>query len=298
MRSKPLTLLIALGITLTLVIYLLAFQVSQTEQAVVFSFGKPQRPITEAGFYWKWPAPIQTVSTFEKRLQVFRGKLEQGITRDGKNLILETAVVWRIVEPLKFYTSVGEVSVFENRFDAMIRSADKAVLGMYKLADLINVNPKVIKLDAFENQVLGEVKTQAAKRFGVEITDFSIERIAFPESTTQEVFNRMKAERSRIIERINAEADGEAREIETAAQSERAQLLAEANAKAKQIRADADAQSAQYYKVFRQNPDLATFLFEIDSLEEILKSRSTIIMDTGTSPFTQLKQGSVGGSGE
>ena len=298
MRSKPLTLIIAVGITMTLLVYLLAFQVKQTEQAVVFSFGKPQRPITEPGFYWKWPVPIQTVSRYEKRLQVFRGRLEQGITRDGKNLILETAVVWRIVDPLQFYTSVGEISIFENRFDAMIRSADKAVLGTYKLADLINVKPEVIKLDAFEKEVLSKVQAQASKRFGVEITDFTIERIAFPESTTQEIFNRMKAERSRIIERIKAEADGEAREIETAAQSERAQLLAEASAKAKQIRADADAKSAQYYKVFRQNPDLASFLFEIDSLEEILRQRSTIIMDTGTSPFTQLKKTKKGAAGE
>lgn len=293
MRSKPLTLLIATGITVALAIYLFAFQVSQTEQALVFSFGKPQRPITEAGFYWKWPAPIQTVSIFERRSQIFRGKLEQGITRDGKNIIMETAVIWRIVDPLSFYTSVGEIGIFENRFDAMIRSADKAVLGTYKLADLINVDPAAIKLDAFEQQVLGSVKDQAAERFGVEIVDFIIERIAFPESTTLEIFNRMKAERGRIIERINAEAEGEAREIETAAHSQRAQLLAEAEAQAKQIRADADAQSAQYYKVFRQNPDLATFLFEIDSLEGILKKRSTVIMDTDTSPFTQLRGGAT-----
>ncbi|HUT54314.1 MAG TPA: SPFH domain-containing protein, partial [bacterium] len=72
------------------------FTVNQNEYAVKTEFGKPVETITEPGLKFQWPAPIQRVNRFDRRLQLHQGLLMETLTRDKKNIALRCVVVWRI----------------------------------------------------------------------------------------------------------------------------------------------------------------------------------------------------------
>ena len=68
------------------------------------------------------------------------------------------------------------------------------------------------------------------------------------------------------------------------------QIVAEAEAKAREIRAEGDAEAAKYYEVFSKNPELAIFLRKLDALSQIMKTRTTLVVDTNTAPFDLLQK--------
>ena len=48
-------------IVATLGLYLVSFQVRETEICLVTTFGEPTRELTEPKLYYRWPAPIQRI---------------------------------------------------------------------------------------------------------------------------------------------------------------------------------------------------------------------------------------------
>ena len=55
------------------------------------------------------------------------------------------------------------------------------------------------------------------------------------------------------------------------------------------IRAEGDAEAAKYYAEFKKNPELAEFLRSLEALRQILRTRTTLVLDTDTPPFNLLK---------
>ena len=90
-------------------------------------------------------------------------------------------------------------------------------------------------------------------------------------------------------QRFLGEGKLSAEKIRIAADKERANIIANAEAQAKEISAQGDVEAAKYLRVFDKNPELAAFLRKLDSLRVIMKSKTTLVLDTNTDPFTLLK---------
>ena len=101
----------------------------------------------------------------------------------------------------------------------------------------------------------------------------------------------MIAERKLVADKYIAEGNSEARKIRIEADSARTIRLADAEAKAKEIRAEGDVEAAKSYAIFQENPELAKFLRKLDSLREIMRGRTTLVIDTNTAPFDLLQPG-------
>src|SRR3954468_24613039 len=92
---------ITVGALLIAVFFLLlfVFQVRVTEVAVVTTFGRSTRTVTQPDFYVKWPWPIQSVHKFDKRVQNFEDKFDEVTTADFYSILSMVYVGWRISEP-------------------------------------------------------------------------------------------------------------------------------------------------------------------------------------------------------
>ena len=103
MKNLAIALFIAL-IVISLGLYLVSFQVRETESCLVTTFGKAtaEDEITEPGLYFKWPFPIQQVHKFDSRMRVFETESEETRTAGGEPIIVSTYVVWKIARPLEF----------------------------------------------------------------------------------------------------------------------------------------------------------------------------------------------------
>ncbi len=289
MKRNSLLVIVGLLMAVLFVLLQVLFTVREGEVAVVTTFGKPQRAITAAGLYGRWPWPIQRVYHFDNRTHVLEGPFEETLTKDGKNIIVGVYAGWRIADPTQFLERVGTPEQAERDLDGLLRNYKNAVLGQYEFSSLVNVDPKAIRFEQIEQQMQTSVTPEARARYGVALQFIGIRKIGLPEAITEKVFQRMRAERNQLAERYRSEGEGEAIKIRAQADSQRDQILAKAEADAKRIQAEGDAKAAQYYQAFEKDPQLAMFLRKLEVMEETLKEKSTVVLSAETEPFDLLR---------
>ena len=265
------------------------FIIRQGEVAVLTRLGRPVATITEPALYRRWPWPVERVYRFDNRTRALEGNFEESLTQDGKNVLLSVFANWRIADPGVFLERVGGIAAAEAALDGLVRTHRNALLGQYRFGQLVNTNAAELKLDELERRILESVQPAARERYGMDVEFVGVRRLGLPETVTQSVFARMKAERQELADRYKSEGEGEAVRIRARADSERDQLLAQAEADARRLRAEGDAAAAEYYQVFEQNPELAMFLRKLEVLEDTLKEKATVVLSADTEPFDLLK---------
>ena len=289
MKNIAITIFIIL-IVAVMVLYFVSFQVRETESALITTFGKPTRPITEPGLYFKWPAPIEQVYKFDSRMRVFEADLGETTTKGAVPIIVNTYVVWKIAEPLVFFNSVGTIKEAENKLLSQLSDTQNKVIGRHDFAEFVNSDPAKIKFEDIQGEMLADLKQPVRANYGIEIKTLGIKQLKISEEVSKDVFERMRAERNRKTEATIAEGNAEATRIKTDADSKKIELLAVAEARAKAIRAEGDAEAAKYYKLLEEDPDFAIFLRNIEALKKYLEKRSTIVFSADTEPFELLKK--------
>ncbi len=265
-----------------------SFQVRETEKALVFRFGKHVRTIEEPGWKLKWPIPIDVVYKLDSRSHLFERKMEETTTAGSEPIIVTSYVIWRIGDPLKYYTSVTDQENAEEKLVGLLGSAQNTVVGKYYFSDFVNADPTKIQFEAIEGDMLTNIQPKALE-YGIDIQAVGIKRLAISEKITQQVFERMKEERKQKVQAILSEGDAMAKQIRSDAEAKRTELLAVVEAQAKSIRGQGDAEAARYYQMLDADPQLAIFLREIDALKKVLKEKSTLILGTDADPIRLLK---------
>jgi membrane protease subunit HflC len=278
------------GLLLLLFMALLfCFQVRNTEVAVVTTFGRYSRDIADPGLYFRLPVPIQSVYRFDNRLQNFERKFEQSTTRDARNLLVTMYVGWRIESARKFLELFGgDTAKAENTLEGLVSNAKNAVIGRYVFSDLISPDPNAVKFDQFEADVLKEIAGPASEKYGIKIELVGVKQLGLPEAITGKVFERMRAERDRLVKQYQGEGNARAQEIRSEADRKRDEVLAKARADALRVMGEADAQASKELAILEKNPGLAVFLYQVNALKESLRERTTLFLDQKTAPFNLL----------
>ena len=110
MMSNPLlknlgAMLLGLVVALLLVSFS-AFTVDQRQHALVFRLGKIVAVKKEPGLYFKVPL-VDNVRYFDNRiLTLDSADTDRFITSEKKNVLVDSFVKWRIIDPEKYYVSV------------------------------------------------------------------------------------------------------------------------------------------------------------------------------------------------
>jgi membrane protease subunit HflC len=268
------------------------FQVRETESALVTTFGKPaQAAITEPGFYFRWPVPIQRVHKFDSRMRVMDADLSEITTKGNIPIIIDSYLVWNISDPLNFFTSLKTFKEAEKQLQSQINDTASKVIGKHEFSEFINSDSSKIKLDLIQDEMLQTIQASIKEAgYGIEIKACGIKRLNISKNTTEEVFRRMQAERERRTQAIISQGNAEATRIKADADFKKVELLAAAEARAKAIRGQGDAEAAKFYKMLEEDPELAMFLRDIDALKKILQNRSTIVLDGNSEPLKLLKE--------
>jgi membrane protease subunit HflC len=287
MKKNILTIVIGAVLVVIFALLLFVFQVRQSEVAVVTTFGKPVRNITEPGAYFKWPWPVQNVYKFDKRIQNFENKFRQTLTADSVMLIATIYTGWEISDAKEFYPKfLGSVPAAQRTLESILSNAQQAVIARHGMSDFVNSDPAQLKFDGIENEIKAEVQAElSTNNYGIQLDFLGFKKIELPESVTATVFSRMTAERQQIINSLQYAGDAESNNIASAADRLAASVVNNAIADATRIRGEGEAAAAQVLPVFQQNPELANYLLRIDALKQSLNQKSTLIFDERTPPF-------------
>ena len=288
MKNIAITVFIAL-VVLVMSLYLISFQVRETESALVTRFGQPVRTITEPKLCFKFPAPIERVHRFDSRMHVFEADLGETTAKDAVPIIVNTYVVWKIAEPLKFLNSVGTVRDAEDKLYSQITDTQNRVIGQHAFGEFVNSDPTKIKFKDIEEEMLADLEQTPSNEYGIEIKTLGIKQLKVNKDVTVKVFERMKAARSRRTKATISEGEGEATKIMSDADYKKSVLLTTAESRALAIKGQGDAEAAKFYIMLEEDPELAMFLRKINSVIEILKKRATIVIRPD-GPFDILKQ--------
>ena len=126
-------------------IYLSLFVVKEINQAIVLQFGDPKKIISTPGLQVKIPF-IQNVVFLDRRILSLDPQPEEVIASDQKRLIVDAFARFKIVDPLKFYISVGNERVARSRLATIINSRLRSVLGTQSLATLLSEDLSLIHI--------------------------------------------------------------------------------------------------------------------------------------------------------
>ena len=281
------TLLIGAVIVVIFLMLLFSFQVRYAQVAVVTTFGKPVRNISEPGLYFKMPWPIQRVYKFDGRIQNFEDKLSETFTRDNNNLILTIFAGWKISDASVFYPKfAGSVPNAQTALEGMLRNAKNAVVSTNTLSAFVNPDPSQLRFTQMEQQIQDSVQAQLSTNdYGIQLVFLGFKKIELPQSVTQSVFDRMKGERQLIINSEQYDGQKEATFIRSTADRTATETIANANATATRIMGEAQAKASQVLPIFEKDPALANYLLRLDALQQALNQKSTLIFDERTPPF-------------
>ncbi|MBN2185194.1 MAG: protease modulator HflC [Candidatus Krumholzibacteriota bacterium] len=289
--------------------------INESEQAIITQFGKPiGGKIDKAGLHFKIPL-IHTLHRFEKRILIWDGSADQVPTVDKKYIWLDTTARWRIVDPLLFYQSVGNVTGALGRMDDIIDSSSRDVVSGNALIEVVRNSNNIMKKKAIietertieddievildeissgREQISEEIldkSTELIAKYGIELLDVQIKRLNYIEDVRRKVYERMISERQRVASGFRSEGEGRKAEINGRKERELNGIQSEAYKRSQEIRGKADAQSTKIYAdAYKQSPEFYSFLKSLEVYRQSMGENTRAILTTDSDIYRYLKK--------
>jgi len=272
-----------------IVAYSTFFTVYQTKQALVVRLGQPVRVITEPGLNVKVPF-IDSVIYIDKRIlnieqpaqEVIASSQDKGdaaAAQAGERLVVDAFARYRIVDPLKFYQTVGPDGA-SSQLAVLLNSALRRVLGAATLADAVR-NRREDLMAQMRDQL-----DRDAQPFGIHIVDVRIRRVDLPEQNSLAVYKRMQTERQREAAEFRAEGQQKATEIRAKADRDVTVLVADANSQSQSVRGQGDAQASQIFaEAYSQDPGFFAFYRSMQAYQNSMQQNNTRLVLRPDSDF-------------
>ncbi len=268
-----------LAVFITATLFFSIFIVKEVNQAIVLQFGDPKRIILKPGLNFKLPF-IQNVVFLDKRILNLDTPPEEVIASDQKRLIVDAFARFQIVDPLKFYISVGNERVARSRLSTIINSRIRNVLGQQELQTLLSED-RTKQMALIQEGVNNE-----AQNFGIEIVDVRIKRADLPQANSDAIFRRMQTEREREAKEFRAKGAEMAVTITSTADKEVTVILADAQKKSEIMKGEGDGKRNNIFaNAFGQDPEFFAFYRAMQAYEKALIGGETSLILSPDSEF-------------
>ena len=262
-----------------LVVYLSLFTVKEINQAIVLQFGDPKKIVTNAGLQVKIPF-IQNVVFLDRRILSLDPPPAEVIASDQKRLIVDAYARFKIIDPLKFYISVGDERVARSRLATIINSRIRSVLGKQSLATLLSEERST------QMSIIQEGVNVEAEKFGITIIDVRIKRADLPQANSEAIYKRMQTEREREAKEFRARGAEMAVTITSTADRKVTVILANAQKQSEIMKGEGDGiRNKIFADAFGQDPDFFSFYRAMQAYETALIGGDTTLILSPDSDF-------------
>ena len=259
--------------------YFSIFIVKEINQAIVLQFGDPKRIILKPGLNFKIPF-IQNVVFLDKRILNLDAPPEEVIASDQKRLIVDAFARFQIVDPLKFYISVGNERVARSRLSTIINSRIRSVLGTQRLQTLLSADR------TNQMALIQEGVNTEAEKFGIKIVDVRIKRADLPPANSEAIYRRMQTEREREAKEFRAKGAEMAITITSTADKEVTVILANAQKQSEIMKGEGDGlRNKIFADAFGKDPEFFAFYRAMQAYEKSLIGGETSLILSPDSEF-------------
>lgn len=284
MTNQRLTVLGIIAAGLLIVLSQTVYIVGQTNQALVIRLGEVVRTVNASpddgpGLKVKVPF-LETRLLFDKRNQSIQVNRQEILTANQERLMVDSFVRYRIDDPVRFYTGLGDDRVAKDRLNSVINASLRQVLGSASSEDIISRRRALLTRQVREN--LSDRTTRS--RLGLQVIDVRIRSADLPEANQEAVFDRMKTARQQEAARIRAEGAQRQREI-----------VATATQEAGIIRGEADAERAKIFaESFGRDPSFAAYYRSLQAYDASLGQGTTLVLSPDSAFFRYFSKGPTG----
>ncbi len=299
MRTLSAILIILIGLA-AVGVYMSAYMVRQTDQAIVLRFGQvikvinafqvsdEGRVVNDAGLNWKVPV-VDEVLLYDKRILDLDSQPLEVIVSGQKRLVVDAFVRYRITDPLKFYQTVRNEPTARQRLGNVLEASVRSVLGSATFEDVVRDKRESL-MRTIRDQVNNEAKT-----LGVSIVDVRIKRADLPEANSEAIYKRMQTERQREATEIRSEGNAAANRIRATADREATIIKAEATKKSEELRGEGDAERNRIFaEAFGKDPEFFAFYRSMQAYEKGLASDDTRLVISPNSEFFKFFENATG----
>ncbi|MDO9224325.1 MAG: protease modulator HflC [Caulobacter sp.] len=258
--------------------------VDQTHQALVIRLGEVVRTVNAAptdgpGLKVKIPF-LESRLLFDKRNQPIQVVRQEILTANQERLMVDAFVRYRINDPVRFYTGLGDDRTAKDRLNSVVNASLRQVLGSVTSEDIISRRRAALTRQVRDN--LSDRTTRS--RLGLQVIDVRIRSADLPEANQEAVFDRMKTARQQEAARIRAEGAQRQREI-----------VATATQEAETIRGEADAERAKIFaSSFGQDPSFAAYYRSLQAYDASLGQGTTLVLSPDSAFFRYFSKGPTG----
>lgn len=265
MNSKTKTILIISSI-LAVIFFSSIFTLNQTQQVLILQFGEPIRVVKTPGIKFKMPL-MQNAVFFDKRIIDLSIAEQEVIASDQKRLIINAFAKYKIIDPLKFYTTVGNSNGLGAKLSGILDSSLRQVIGEVTLSELLTEN----RGDVMKK--IKDVVSASSEIFGIEVVDVRIMRADLPKENSDAIYARMQTEREKEAREIRANGAEEAQKIRAEADKQKTIILAEAKKNSDLTRGNGEAQSTKIYAdAYGRDPEFFDFYRSMNAYSESFKN--------------------------
>ncbi|MBF4988375.1 MULTISPECIES: protease modulator HflC [unclassified Methylophilus] len=265
-----------------------AYTVDQREYALVFRLGEIVSVKSEPGLYFKMPM-VENIRYYDKRILTLNWEEpDRFITSEKKNVLVDSFVKWRIVDPSKYYVSVrGDEVQAERRLSQMVNDGLRAEFGKRTIHDVVSGERSEIM------EILRQRADKESRQMGIQILDVRLRRVDLPKEVSESVYQRMEAERKSVANELRSQGAAAAEKIRADADKQREVIIAEAYRDAQKVKGEGDAKAAEVSaQAFGKNPEFYAFYRSQEAYKNSFKSKSDVMVLDQSSEFFKYMRSS------
>ncbi len=269
-RTLPFFLVVALAL---FALANTAFIVDQRQRVVLFQLGELKRADYTPGLHFKLPF-MQSVKKYDGRIQSLDNPTENFLTIEKKNVEVDSFVKWRIADTVQYYRATrGDELVAADRLSAIVNRGLRDQFGSRTIQQAVTSDREGMM------KALEVSSVEKVKELGIEIIDVRIKSINLPREVSDSVYDRMRAERSRVASELRAKGAEEGEKIRANADRDAQITVADAYRDAEKIRGEGDAKATEIYaKAYSADPEFYKFYRSLSAYKESFGGANDVLV--------------------
>ncbi|GMU47397.1 MAG: hypothetical protein AMXMBFR26_21790 [Porticoccaceae bacterium] len=263
------------------------FVTKETERAIMLRFGRIVTADIAPGLHWKLPV-VHQVKKFDARVLTVDGEPQSFFTIERKRLIVDSFAKWRIADVETYYKATGGIEeLTRSRLTDRINDGLRNQFGTRTLYEVVSG-----ERDRLMEDMTRTLNEAVRDSLGVEVLDVRVRRIDLPPEVSDQVFQRMTAEREKEARELRAMGMESAEKLRAEADREVTVIRANAYRESELIRGDGDAEATRIYaEAYQQDPEFYAFTRSLQAYRKSFDSSDDLLLLEPNSEFFRFLKG-------
>jgi membrane protease subunit HflC len=248
--------------------------ISEYQRGVLLRLGKLHDGDIKPGLHVKIPF-VDEVRVFDARILTVDTRPERFLTIEKKSMEVDSFTKWRIIDVGKYYTATnGEEERAQRLLAQRVNEGLRNQFAQRSLQEVVSGERDLLMVE-----LVDQLNQFTQTSLGVEVIDVRVKKIDLPESLSEAVFRRMRAEREREATELRSKGREQGEIIRADADRQKAVIEAEAYRDSELLRGEGDAKAtAIYSQAYNKDPEFYAFQRSLTAYRSSFSSKDDIML--------------------